>query len=138
MEDKAVFHNQDDSKATYANKILKSEMRINWCESAKNIIGKINGLNQNKFDVVILSLIAGYYQYQKMKSSLKFCVLAAGEADIYAAKARAWEWDIAAGHAVLEHAGGSITTHGEKKFLYGKDDYKNLPIIAKRSLNLEK
>ena len=57
----------------------------------------------------------------KMSSSLKFCVLAAGEADIYAAKARAFEWDIAAGHAVLEHAGGIITTHDGKKFLYGKE-----------------
>ena len=74
----------------------------------------------------------------KMSSSLKFCVLAAGEADIYAAKARAFEWDIAAGHAVLEHAGGLITTHEEKSFLYGKDNYKNLPIIAKRTDSLEK
>ena len=74
----------------------------------------------------------------KMSSSLKFCVLAAGEADIYAAQARAFEWDIAAGHAILEHAGGFITTHERKKFLYGKKDYKNLPIIAKRSINLKK
>ena len=72
----------------------------------------------------------------KMSSCLKFCILASGEADIYAAKARAFEWDIAAGHAVLEHAGGSVTTHSEKNFLYGKDDYKNLPIIAKRAQNL--
>ena len=77
-------------------------------------------------------------QIIKMSSSLKFCVLAAGEADIYAAKARAWEWDIAAGHAILEHAGGYITTHDEKKFLYGKENYKNLPIIAKRAVSLEK
>ena len=74
----------------------------------------------------------------KMSSSLKFCVLAAGEADIYAANARAFEWDIAAGHAILEHAGGLVTTHNEEFFLYGKEDYKNLAIIAKRSLNLEK
>ena len=74
----------------------------------------------------------------KMSSSLKFCILASGEADIYAAKARAFEWDIAAGHAILEHAGGSVTTHNEKKFLYGKIDYKNLPIIAKRTQILEK
>ena len=74
----------------------------------------------------------------KMSSSLKFCILAAGEADIYAAKARAFEWDIAAGHAVLEHAGGYITDHEEKQFLYGKKDYKNLGIIAKRSKILEK
>ena len=71
-----------------------------------------------------------------MSSSLKFCILASGEADIYAAIARAFEWDIAAGHIVLEHAGGSVTTHDEKKILYGKDGYKNLPIIAKRTQNL--
>ena len=72
----------------------------------------------------------------KMSSSLKFCVLAAGEADIYAAKARAFEWDIAAGHTILEHAGGFVTTHDEKEILYGKSKYKNLPIIAKRALSL--
>ena len=77
-------------------------------------------------------------QMLKMSSSLKFCVLAAGEADIYAAQARAYEWDIAAGHAILEHAGGFITTHEEKKFFYGKDKYKNLPIVAKRAMSLEK
>ena len=77
-------------------------------------------------------------QMLKMSSSLKFCVLAAGEADIYAAKARAYEWDIAAGHAILEHAGGFITTHEEKKIFYGKDNYKNLSIIAKRATSLEK
>ena len=84
-----------------------------------------------------------YKQYKvsqiiRMSSSLKFCVLAAGEADIYAATARAFEWDIAAGHAILEHAGGLITTFEGKEFLYGKEDYKNLTIIAKRSLSLEK
>ena len=73
----------------------------------------------------------------KMSSSLKFCILAAGEADIYAANARAFEWDIAAGHAILDHAGGSITTHDEKIFSYGKVNYKNLPIIAKRSDKLD-
>ncbi len=77
-------------------------------------------------------------QMLKMSSSLKFCVLAAGEADIYAANARAYEWDIAAGHAILEHAGGFITTHEEKKIFYGKDNYKNLSIIAKRATSLEK
>ena len=69
----------------------------------------------------------------KMSSSLKFCTIAAGEADIYAAKARAFEWDIAAGHAILEHAGGLLTDHHNEKFLYGKSDYRNLPILAKRN-----
>lgn len=73
----------------------------------------------------------------KMSSSLKFCVIAAGEADIYAANARAFEWDIAAGQAILEHAGGSVTDHYKKKIPYGKKNYKNLPLIAKRKVNLE-
>ena len=72
-----------------------------------------------------------------MSSSLKFCILAAGEADIYAAKARAFEWDIAAGHSILEHAGGFVTTHDGEKILYGKKNYRNLPIIALRAQNLK-
>ena len=44
FEDKATFKDQDHSKATYAIKIQKSEGLIDWIDSAKNIIGKINGL----------------------------------------------------------------------------------------------
>ena len=49
LENRAVFKPQDDSKATYAYKILKSEGKINWHEPAENIIGKINGLYPNSF-----------------------------------------------------------------------------------------
>jgi len=69
--------------------------------------------------------------YQKMKSSLKFCVVAVGEFDLYAAEPRACEWDIAAGHAILEHAGGKITDFEGKEILYGKVDFKNPSIIIK-------
>ena len=44
FESKAVFKNQDHNKATYANKINKSEGRIFWKDDAKKILGKINGL----------------------------------------------------------------------------------------------
>ena len=69
--------------------------------------------------------------YQKMKSSLKFCVIAAGEFDMYVAEARACEWDIAAGHAILEHAGGKITDFNGDEILYGKRDFKNPSLILK-------
>ena len=49
LEDKIVFKPQDDTKASYAIKISKSEARINWSDSAKNIIGKINGLYPNSY-----------------------------------------------------------------------------------------
>ena len=72
-------------------------------------------------------------EHVKMKSSLKFCVIASGEFDLYIAEPRACEWDIAAGHAILRHAGGLITDFESKEILYGKKDFKNPSLILKRS-----
>ena len=72
-------------------------------------------------------------EHIKMKSSLKFCVIASGEYDLYIAEPRACEWDIAAGHAILKHAGGLITDFENKEILYGKKDFKNPSLILKRS-----
>ena len=70
-------------------------------------------------------------KFVKMKSSLKFCVIAAGEYDGYVAEPRACEWDIAAGHAILQHAGGSITDFDNNQIIYGKKDFKNPSLILK-------
>ncbi len=72
----------------------------------------------------------------KMASSYKFCVIATGEYDIYAARERANEWDYAAGHAIAQNAGAIIKTLDGKPFLYGKDDYKNPSLLIKRAENL--
>ena len=69
--------------------------------------------------------------YNKMKSSLKFCVIASGEFDGYVAEPRACEWDIAAGHAILKHSGGKVTDFDGKEILYGKKDFKNPSLILK-------
>jgi len=103
--------------------------------------GKIIGLeNSGNTPNEVLEIYRKYKVTEKIKmsSSFKFCILAAGEADIYAASARAFEWDIAAGHAILIHAGGFMTTHNGEEILYGKEKYKNIPLIAKRSMSLEK
>ena len=73
--------------------------------------------------------------HQKMKSSLKFCVVAAGEFDMYVTEPRACEWDIAAGHAILEHAGGRLTDFNGEEVLYGKPDFKN-PSLILRNKNI--
>ena len=72
----------------------------------------------------------------KMASSYKFCVIATGDYDIYAARERANEWDYAAGHAVAQNAGAIIKTLDEKPFLYGKEDYRNPSLLIKRAKNL--
>jgi 3'(2'), 5'-bisphosphate nucleotidase len=72
-------------------------------------------------------------EHTRMKSSLKFCVVATGEYDGYVAEPRACEWDIAAGHAILKHSGGSVTDFNDKEILYGKKDFKNSSLILKSS-----
>lgn len=65
-------------------------------------------------------------------SSLKFCLLAAGEADFYPRLGRTMEWDTAAGHAVLQAAGGEVLdfdTHAPLR--YGKPGYENPFFIAR-------
>ena len=118
-----------------------SEGKTLQLNCTKKNSGKIIGLeNSNHTPVEILDIYKKYNvsKTMKMSSSLKFCALAAGEADIYAAKARAYEWDIAAGHTILVHAGGFVTTHDEKEFFYGKKNFKNLPLIAKRATSIDK
>ena len=73
----------------------------------------------------------GVKKHIKMKSSLKFCVVATGEYDGYVAEPRAYEWDIAAGHAILNHSGGQVTDFSGNEILYGKKDLKNTSLILK-------
>ena len=53
-------------------------------------------------------------------SSLKFCLIAAGEADLYPRMGRTMEWDTAAGQAVVEAAGGRVLQEDDTPLLYGK------------------
>jgi 3'(2'), 5'-bisphosphate nucleotidase len=63
-------------------------------------------------------------------SSLKFCLIAAGEADLYPRYGPTMEWDTAAGDAVLRAAGGRVTAEDGKPFPYGKAGYRNQPFFA--------
>lgn len=65
-------------------------------------------------------------------SSLKFCRIAEGRADVYPRFGRTMEWDVAAGHAVLAAAGGAVLTPWGAPFAYGKSDegFANGPFVA--------
>lgn len=64
-------------------------------------------------------------------SSLKFCLVAAGEADFYPRLGRTMEWDTAAGHAVLAGAGGEVLRFDDHQpLLYGKSDFANPFFVA--------
>jgi 3'(2'), 5'-bisphosphate nucleotidase len=64
-------------------------------------------------------------------SSLKFCLVATGEADLYPRLGRTMEWDTAAGHAVLAGAGGEVVRHDDLSPLrYGKPKFENPFFLA--------
>jgi len=76
----------------------------------------------------------GKYNVADMKSagsSLKFCLIATGEADIYPRVGRTMEWDTAAGHAVLNGAGGQVIRFEDHApLVYGKEIFANPFFIA--------
>ena len=97
----------------------------------KNQIRFVSYSNKIKPEIEKIHKQLNVKEYTRMKSSLKFCVIASGEYDGYVAEPRACEWDIAAGHAILQNAGGSITDFDGKEILYGKKDFKNPSLILK-------
>jgi len=63
-------------------------------------------------------------------SSLKFCLVAAGDADVYPRFGPTMEWDTAAGQAVLDAAGGQVLCPDGSPFRYGKSGWRNGPFVG--------
>ena len=113
----------------------------------KETVGQLNPIRVSDPDNSALMVVASKshrdqatddyiakYAVEDMKSagsSLKFCLIATGEADIYPRVGRTMEWDTAAGHAVLHGAGGKVVRFDDHTPLsYGKDGYANPFFIA--------
>src|SRR6187402_2597111 len=69
-------------------------------------------------------------EFRSIGSSLKFCLVATGEADLYPRIGPTMEWDTAAGHAVLKAAGGRVTGLVGEPFRYGKPGFRNGNFLA--------
>ena len=74
-----------------------------------------------------------------MGSSLKFCLIAQGDADIYPRFGQTSEWDTAAGHAILRAAGGDMTDPGGATLRYGNraGGFRHHGFIARGGLQLD-
>lgn len=94
--------------------VSRSEAKSEFAERIKNLgVDKVSG----------------------MSSAIKFCLLARGDADIYPRFGATYEWDTAAGQAILEAAGGSLLSMNGDPFTYGnaQNKYLNGPFIARGS-----
>ncbi|WP_322891062.1 MULTISPECIES: 3'(2'),5'-bisphosphate nucleotidase CysQ [unclassified Yoonia] len=114
---------------------------------AKDTVGALRPISVSKPDNSALMVVASKshrdqatddyiakYQVRDMTSagsSLKFCLVATGEADLYPRLGRTMEWDTAAGHAVLSGAGGFVVRFDDHQPLtYGKPGFDNPFFIA--------
>ena len=85
--------------------------------------------NNEKFDAYLATL--DQPSTRVSGSAIKFGLVAAGEADLYPRFGPTMEWDTAAGQAVLEAAGGSVTTPDGTPFRYGKSGFRNTGFFAR-------
>ena len=110
------------------NNTIKLECSKNF---NKDLIKFVSYSNKIKPEIEKIHKKLNVKKFERMKSSLKFCVIAAGEYEGYVAEPRAYEWDIAAGHAILSHAGGKVTDFNDQEINYGKKDFRNPSLILK-------
>lgn len=73
-------------------------------------------------------------EHRRLGSAIKFGLIAEGAADLYARPGPTMEWDTAAGHAILEAAGGNICTFSGRPLLYAKPEFRNPDFIAQGGL----
>ena len=128
---KRMFYSYGKDKSFELSNNKKTKLDCKKLTSL-NSVKVVSYSNVLKPEIEIIHKKIGVTEYVKMKSSLKFCVIATGEFDGYVADPRAYEWDIAAGHAILKHAGGSVTDFDNREILYGKKGFKNPSLILKR------
>ena len=126
-------------------KILTST-QLNTLDNAKKISIKINKTNKVKIigsrshsNPILQKWVSknfNDFQILQKGSSLKFCLIAEGFADIYPRFGPTSEWDIAAGHIILEEAGGKLKSIDNKEILYNeKEDILNPNFFAYNNID---
>ncbi|MDC3174331.1 3'(2'),5'-bisphosphate nucleotidase CysQ [Candidatus Pelagibacter sp.] len=127
---KRMFYSYDEAKSFEMTNGVTSNLSNSIVKSTRPITF-ISYSNKIKPEIQKIYNDLGVKKNVRMKSSLKFCVVATGEYDGYVAEPRAYEWDIAAGHAILKNSGGIVTDFNGNEILYGKKDLKNSSLILK-------
>ncbi|MDC3067986.1 3'(2'),5'-bisphosphate nucleotidase CysQ [Paracoccaceae bacterium] len=129
-----VFHTTKEKESFKYNFLRSSEKEKLNCDNNRRlkttIITSENYLSKKETNI----LKSGTeFDNVRIGSSIKFCKIAEGMADIYPRFGRTMEWDTAAGHAILNFAGGSLIDLRTRKDLkYGKKGFENGDFLALR------
>ena len=71
-----------------------------------------------------------FFKKESVGSAIKFTLIAEGKADIFPRTSPTYEWDSAAGEAIIQGSGGFVTQMNNKNMIYGREDKKNPNFIA--------
>ena len=128
------FFQEIDIKENNFSILNKSKLNIDNTRAIKNnlkIISSRSHKNNEKFNKWLKS--KKNYQMLYLGSSLKFCLIAEGKADVYPRFRPTSEWDTAAGHCILKEAGGNVRDLNDNEILYNnKESVINPEFIASR------
>ncbi|WP_246277484.1 3'(2'),5'-bisphosphate nucleotidase CysQ [Winogradskyella ursingii] len=130
VEEKQAFKKVLDSHDMEISKIFETVESLNKSNSAKSkirVVGSRSHMNQETLDYVEdLKAQKNNVEIVSKGSSLKFCLIAEGEADIYPRFAPTMEWDTAAGQAICNAVGVQvISKETNKPLLYNKENLLN-------------
>ena len=118
-------HRRDRSGRVQSIRVVESRQSVRVVASKNHLNDETRSFIEN----------LGEHEFLQAGSSLKFCRIAEGRADIYPRLGPTSEWDTAAAHAVLVAAGGKVETLDGTPLRYGKENLQNPHFIAKGEWN---
>ncbi len=130
-----LINNIEDWTGTLDQLVLESEkLPLKQNRSTVRVVGSRSHMSQETTDFIEkLKQEYGKVELISKGSSLKLCMIAEGEADVYPRYAPTMEWDIAAGHAIVTASGGKVLhLNSEEEISYNKKDLLNPWFICKR------
>ncbi len=121
------YFSDGESSFKFEKKNLKKISSLNKRNKIKIVVSRSH---LDSFTVNLLKKITNEHSTLKVGSSIKFCLVAEGEADLYLRKGNTMEWDTAAGSAIIKTSHSKIYDFSLKELQYGKKDFRNSSFIV--------
>jgi len=121
------YFSDGESSFKFEKKNLKKISSLNKRKKIKIVVSRSH---LDSFTINLLTKIKYEHSTLKVGSSIKFCLVAEGEADLYLRKGNTMEWDTAAGSAIIKTSHSKIYDFNLKELKYGKKDFRNSSFIV--------
>ena len=121
------YFSDGESSFKFERKNLKKISSLNKRKKIKIVVSRSH---LDSFTINLLNKIKNEHSTLKVGSSIKFCLVAEGEADLYLRKGNTMEWDTAAGSAIIKTSHSKIYDFNLKELKYGKKDLRNSSFIV--------